>query len=284
MPPSELEPRELTVEADGVQLSGEAMGEGPPVVLAHGLTATRRYVLHGSKALARSGYRQFSYDARGHGASSPAPDAAAYGYQDLAADMGSVIGEAGGGPVVLCGHSMGCHTAAAFALADPDRVAGLVLAAPVTLGLPPPEETLAYWDRLADGLAEGGVEGFMTAYEADLDVDAEWRERVLAITRERLSLHQHPGAVADALRAVSRSVPFEGLAELETLRVPALVVASHDEADPAHPYAIAEAWSEAIPGARLVSEEPGESPLAWQGGRLARVIAGFCEETEVAEP
>jgi hypothetical protein len=43
----------------------------------------------------------------------------------------------------------------------------------------------------------------------------------------------------------------------------------------------AEAWSEAIPGARLVSEEPGESPLAWQGGRLSRVIADFCEQPEV---
>jgi 3-oxoadipate enol-lactonase len=178
---------------------------------------------------------------------------------------------------------MGCHTAAAFALADPGRVAGLVLAAPVTLGLPPPEESLAYWDRLADGLAGGGVDGFMTAYEADLTVDPEWRERVLAITRERLSLHRHPQAVADALRAVSRSIPFEGMAELAALRVPALVVASHDEADPGHPYAIAEAWSEAIPGARLISEEEGKSPLAWQGGRFAREIGAFCEQPQVAE-
>jgi pimeloyl-ACP methyl ester carboxylesterase len=283
MPPSELEPRELTVEWDGVEIAAETMGEGPLAILAHGLTATRRYVLHGSKALARSGYRQVSYDARGHGASSPAPDPGAYGYPQLAADMGSVMDEAGGGPAVICGHSMGCHTAAAFALADPGRVAGLVLAAPVTLGLPPPEESLAYWDRLADGLAGGGVDGFMTAYEADLTVDPEWRERVLAITRERLSLHRHPQAVADALRAVSRSIPFEGMAELEALRVPALVVASHDEADPGHPYAIAEAWSEAIPGARLISEEEGKSPLAWQGGRFAREIGAFCEQPQVAE-
>ena len=27
----------------------------------------------------------------------------------------------------------------------------------------------------------------------------------------------------------------------------------------------------------LVSEEPGEAPLAWQGGKLARTIADFCE-------
>ena len=28
-------------------LRGEAAGEGPPVVLCHGITATRRYVVHG---------------------------------------------------------------------------------------------------------------------------------------------------------------------------------------------------------------------------------------------
>jgi pimeloyl-ACP methyl ester carboxylesterase len=87
--------------------------------------------------------------------------------------------------------------------------------------------------------------------------------------------------VAQALRQVPRSLPFEGINELETLQVPALVVASHDEADPGHPYAIAEAWAEALPGGRLVSEEPGKSPLAWQGGRLSRVIADFLEEPDV---
>ena len=81
------------------------------------------------------------------------------------------------------------------------------------------------------------------------------------ITRERMRLHRHPDALAQALREVSRSLPFEGLAELEALGVPALVVASYDEADPGHPYAVAEAWAERLPSARLVSEEPGKSPL-----------------------
>ena len=52
--------------------------------------------------------------------------------------------------------------------------------------------------------------------------------------------------------------------------MPALVVASHDEADPGHPYAAAAAYAEALPRARLISEEEGESPLAWQGGKLSR--------------
>ena len=38
-------------------------------MLAHGLTATRRYVIHGSRLLERSGFDVVSYDARGHGES-----------------------------------------------------------------------------------------------------------------------------------------------------------------------------------------------------------------------
>jgi pimeloyl-ACP methyl ester carboxylesterase len=280
----ELEPSPFKVPSAGVTLAGEEMGEGPPVILLHGLTATRRYVLHGSKALARSGYRQISYDARGHGASTPAPVGSGYCYDELAADLREVIGAyAPQRRPVLCGHSMGCHTAVAHALEHGGDVAALVLAGPVTLGLPADDEVLAGWDRLANGLERGGVDGFMEAYEADLGTSPDWVETALRITRERMERHEHPEAVAQALRDVPRSLPFEGLAELETLDVPALVVASYDEADPGHPYAIAEAWAEALPGARLVSERPGKSPLDWQGGRLSRAIEAFLDEPRVRE-
>jgi hypothetical protein len=55
--------------------------------------------------------------------------------------------------------------------------------------------------------------------------------------------------------------------------MPALVVASRDEADPGHPLALGEAYAELLPDAELRVEEPGASPLAWQGGRLSKVIA-----------
>ena len=64
---AELEPHPFEVTAGDVRLAGEEVGEGPPIVLLHGLTATRRYVLHGSLTLARRGYRLVPYDARGHG-------------------------------------------------------------------------------------------------------------------------------------------------------------------------------------------------------------------------
>jgi pimeloyl-ACP methyl ester carboxylesterase len=276
-----LEPRPFQVESAGVRLSGEEVGEGSPVVLLHGLTATRRYVLHGSVALARRGYRLISYDARGHGESSPAES---YDYELLAEDLGAVISDrCSGQRPVLCGHSMGCHTAVHYALEHAGSVAVLVLISPAALGLPTADEVLARWDRLADGLRERGVGGFVEAYERDLEITPDWRETALRITRERLERHRNLEAVAAALRQVPRSIAFDGLDELRTLDLPALVVASHDDADPGHPYSIAEAWVDALPNGRLISEERGTSPLAWQGGRLSRAIADFMEEPAVRE-
>jgi pimeloyl-ACP methyl ester carboxylesterase len=279
-----LAPRPFEVDSSGVRLMGEEVGEGPPVVVLHGITATRRYVLHGSVALARKGYRLISYDARGHGESAGAPEGEGYGYEALATDLGAVLADrCPDARPVICGHSMGCHTAASYALDHAAEIAALVPIGPVTIGVPASEGTLAHWDRLADGLDRDGVDGFMEAYEADLNVTPEWVETALRVTRERIRLHRHPRALADAIRQVPRSQPFDDLSELESLDLPALVVASWDEADPNHPYSVAEAWAERLPHGRLVSEEQGESPLAWQGGRLSRAIGDFCEGPSVRE-
>ncbi|HEX4837700.1 MAG TPA: hypothetical protein VFV03_04160 [Solirubrobacteraceae bacterium] len=48
-------------------------------------------------------------------------------------------------------------------------------------------------------------------------------------------------------------------------------------ADPGHPLALAERYAATIHGARLAVEEPGGSPIAWQGGRLSEVLAGLVE-------
>lgn len=270
------EPEPLSIRAAGVTLSAERAGEGTPIVLLHGLTATRRYVVMGSRALERSGHLVVSYDARGHGRSSPAPEPSAYGYELLAADLLAVLDELGLERAVLAGASMGAHTALALALAAPERVAGLVLITPsFDPGDRREQSELARWDALARGLREGGVEGFVAAYDLD-EVPESWRATVEAVLRQRLSAHEHPLAVADALEAVPRSHPFERIEQLGALRIPTVVVGSRDEADPGHPLAVAERYAAAIPGARLVVEdaaEPARSPIAWQGGQLSRVIA-----------
>jgi pimeloyl-ACP methyl ester carboxylesterase len=276
-----LEPAEFNVERQSSLLAGEALGEGPPIMLLHGITATRRVIVHGSKTLARSGYRQLTYDARGHGSSDPAPRGGGYSYSELVADLGAVThAQVGGAPFVLGGHSMGAHTAVAYALERPHRVAGLVVIGPVYMGVIDPE-ALGSWDRLADGLERGGVDGFMEAFDRGLD--PAWRDVVLRFTRQRMNAHLHLDALATALREVPRSAPFEAMSDLELLDVPALVVASHDTSDPGHPYAVAEAYAEMLPRAQLVSEDEGASPLAWQGGRLARAIAEFAASDAVRE-
>src|SRR3954467_5251505 len=122
--------RVLEVEKDGVRLSGEQLGDNPVIVLLHGLTATRWYVVLGSKLLARRGFRLVSYDARGHGESPPAPDPGAYEYRNLVEDLCALVDRAGADRVVLAGNSMGAHTAMAYALQFPERVAALVQITP----------------------------------------------------------------------------------------------------------------------------------------------------------
>jgi len=259
-------------------LRGEAAGEGPAVVLCHGITATRRYVLHGSNALSRAGYTVVTYDARGHGESDPAPEGEGYGYPRLVADLERVVeAQVGDGTFFLGGHSMGAHTAIAYALQNAERLAGLTLIGPVYTGIIE-QDSLGYWDGLAAALEAGGVDGFVAYIDTEQGIDPRWRDSVLRFTRERLLLQQHPEGLAAALRAVPRSRPFESMEALRALAVPTLVVASNDDADPGHPYEAAAVYAEALPNARLLSEEPGQSPLAWQGGKLSRALASFYAE------
>jgi pimeloyl-ACP methyl ester carboxylesterase len=271
--PANTSADEHQVDSSGVRLAASAAGEGPPVVLLHGLTATRRYVVMGSKRLERTGQRVIAYDARGHGASSPATAHGDYSYERLQQDLEAIMDGFGVERAVLAGVSMGAHTAIRLALRSPARVAGLVV---ITPGYDPITQDdpgrLDRWDALAEGLDRGGVEGFVRAY-GDAGVTPRWREATVTAIRQRMELHRHPGAVADALRAVPRARPFGDLEELRTLSVPATVVASADEADPGHPQALAEAYADAIPGALLLRDEPGSSPLAWQGTRISAVIA-----------
>ncbi len=268
---------EIAIARGGVLLAGEQDGGGQQgaatIVLLHGLTATRRYVVMGSRALERGGLRVISYDARGHGRSSPAP-AREYGYEHLFGDLGAVIDAVGVERVILAGASMGAHTAARYAVEHPERVAALALITPAYDPARYGVGGFARWDALARGLREDGVEGFVRAYGVSA-LPERWRATVETVLRQRLSAHEHPDAVADALEVVPRSRPFEEFDELAAIEAPTIVVASRDEADPEHPLAIAELYAEAISGAELVVEteqHPPASPIAWQGGQLSRVL------------
>jgi pimeloyl-ACP methyl ester carboxylesterase len=251
---------------DGVTLVGERVGSGPPVLLLHGLTATRRYVVHGSRAIERAGHTVVGYDARAHGESSPAEE---YSYDELIADVVAVLDHLGLPEVAVAGQSMGAATAAGLALTHPERVRSLVLITPAHLGAP--SHDLERWDRLAAGLDAGGPEGFLDAL-GPLGVPDRWESAVRTVIQQRIERHLHPRAVAEALRRIPRTAAFDGVDALAGIDVPTLVVGSRDRVDPDHPLATAERYAEVIPGARLVVEGPEESPLAWRGGALSTAI------------
>ena len=91
----------------------------------------------------------------------------------------------------------------AYALAWPERVSALVQITPAYDGRPREDDgDLAEWDRLADGLERGGVDGFLEAY--DPKASDEFRDTVMTVTRQRLERHRDLHAVAAALCHITR--------------------------------------------------------------------------------
>lgn len=269
-------PVEFEVATEGSYVRGETLGEGgPDLFLCHGLSAARSYVVHGSKFLPRAGFCLNTYDARGHGESAPAP---VYDYEHLADDLEKVVEERRqDDQLVLGGHSMGCHAAVTLALRQPDQVDALILVGPVYTGAGE-DLDIGRWDERADALENGGPAEFARVIGERVTAAPDIKETIMRLAERRAALHLHPEAVAAALRQVPRSRPFVELDDLKALGMPVLVVASHDDADDGHPYAVAESYAAALPRAEMVSEEKGESPLSWQGGRLSREIGRFLAE------
>jgi pimeloyl-ACP methyl ester carboxylesterase len=263
----------------GLVLAGESAGAGPPIVLVHGLSATRRNVVQGSRALLKRGYRLIAYDARGHGSSSPG---LTYEYPELVEDLEAVLAELELERTALAGSSMGAATAMAFALEHPERVPALVQITPAYTGYARTGDVDGdSWERLAAGLESGGVDAFVEVAQPE-GLPEKWREIAREATRQRMERHEHPEAVAQALRQVPRSIAWKGLEPLEHLQIPVLIVASRDEADQLHPLGVAEEYARRLPHAELVVEDKGSSPLAWQGARLSGVIADFLERNGYA--
>ena len=264
--------------AGSITLKGETLGEGLPVVLLHGLSATRRNVVQGSRALVKRGYRLISYDARGHGSSQPGPS---YEYSDLVADLEAVLDELALEKVALVGSSMGAATAMAFTLEHPERVPALVQITPAYTGYARTGDVDGEsWEKLAEAL-EGGIEEFLKVAQPG-NLPERWREVAREATRQRMERHADLASVAQALREVPHSIAWKGLDVLSELDVPVLVIGSQDDSDWLHPLGVAEEYCRKLPNAELIVEDKGDSPLAWQGARLSNAIADFFERVGYA--
>jgi pimeloyl-ACP methyl ester carboxylesterase len=102
---------------------GTASGNRPSLIIAHGLFGSGRNWGVIAKRLADSRH-VITPDMRNHGTS---PRASTQSYRDMAGDLAELI-EAVGGPVDLCGHSMGGKTAMTLALLRPELIRTLIVA------------------------------------------------------------------------------------------------------------------------------------------------------------
>jgi len=115
-----------------LELACEDIGNGPPVVILHGLFGSSKNWRSVARALA-TGYRVLCVDLRNHGAS---PWADGMAYTDMASDVRALITAKRLESPLLVGHSMGGKTAMVLALEDGAALGGLVVVdiAPVAYG------------------------------------------------------------------------------------------------------------------------------------------------------
>ena len=117
------------VRLPGRRVSTLTMGEGPDVLLIHGLGATKSSFFDTAAALTRAGYRVHALDLPGFGSSSK-PLAGPYSARWFADSVVDVMDALGIESAHLVGNSMGGRVAIEVALRAPERVKALALLCP----------------------------------------------------------------------------------------------------------------------------------------------------------
>jgi pimeloyl-ACP methyl ester carboxylesterase len=108
-------------------------GDGPPVILLHGLFGSAQNWGAVQRHLAAR-HRVLALDLRNHGASGRADT---MDYPAMVADVAETMGAMGAAPAAVIGHSMGGKVAMALALAEPALVARLVVVDIAPIAYPP---------------------------------------------------------------------------------------------------------------------------------------------------
>ncbi|MBM0233347.1 alpha/beta hydrolase [Micromonospora sp. STR1_7] len=232
---------------DGGTIAYEVTGEGPLVVLAHGMGDSREAYRFVAAPLVAAGYRVVAVDLRGCGESSA--QWPSYSRTDIAGDLLAVIRHLGG-PAVLVGHSISGGAATIAAAQAPDLVSGIVELAPFTrkqsirLG----DLRIARYRKGMLRLLGAGLLGSVPLWRSYLDVaypgrkPADWTARMNRVD----AMMREPGRMK-AMQKMGQSAPVDAGAQLANVRCPALIVEGTLDPDWADPRAEGEAIVAALP-------------------------------------
>jgi pimeloyl-ACP methyl ester carboxylesterase len=237
----------MKLDVEGGTLAYEVAGDGPLIVLAHGIGDSReayRFVL---PELVAAGYRVAAVDLRGCGESSA--EWAGYSRTDIARDLIALIDHLGG-PALLVGHSISGGAATIAASLAPQLISRVVELAPFTrtqkirLG----DFAVRDYRRGALRLLGAGVFGSVRMWKSYLDVaypgvrPADWDARLAAID----AMMREPGRMK-ALQKMGRSTPADANDHLASVRCPVLIVEGTLDPDWVDPAAEGAAIVAALP-------------------------------------
>jgi pimeloyl-ACP methyl ester carboxylesterase len=219
--------RERWVEAGGWRVRWREAGEGPPIVLVHGLGLSADFWWRNGPPLAAAGFRVLAPDLPGFGKTDGPPHLSVPDQARAMADFADAIGL---GPAAYVGHSVSCQAVLELAATEPARVGALVLAAPT--GDPAPLRLLRQ------------VAGFVS--------DPVFEPLGLIPT---VGEHYLRAGIGRWLRTWVASGSHDALETAKRVAAPGIVIVGKH--DPVVRRGFAEALAEALPGGRCVVLERG---------------------------
>lgn len=231
----------------GIEFCFEEHGNGTPFIFSHGLGGNLSQVLDLIGDLPNT--RLIVYDNRAHGRTRPLGDRAKLGFEVMANDMAALLDHLNLLRAFVGGVSMGAGISLAFSFRYPQRVKGLVLSRPAWLdvGNPPHLSVFSVIANLVErlGLEQARREFEQTTLYKDLQKDYPASAKSLA----DLFDNQSSEAMVASFQAIPASAPVDSLDQLHILDIPSLVLANRN--DPIHPFELAEALANKLPGSRF---------------------------------
>lgn len=266
------------VLVNGVRLEARALGEGPPVLLIHGLTGRGAIWSALARTLRRRGHRTIVVDLLGHGRSDAPSNPARYSVQRQAADLAALLDGLGARPADLIAYSMGARIALRLAVDHPAAVGRLVLESP-SAGIADSAQRaarLAQDEATAAMLEREGMEAFAVEWEAQPIFASQAALPPAARARLRADrLRNRPSGLAANLRGAGQGTAPALHDRLGAVASPTLVVAG--ALDPSG-LARAQVVTAGIPGTRLtVVAGAGHAPHLERPATFHRLVCEFLD-------